>query len=203
MGTVAGLRTRRYHGLLAVAAGGPAAPDARASSRSTRCSCVGDARVRLATDEWACGAVDPRGHELLVSFDARRTACRAGAGRSATSCSSASSRWRTAAPRSASSTGCVRADRPVRARADAALHLAERPRRALRGRATRRSRRPPTASSSRAPTASPAPAGGRAARGTAASARARRRPAGLNDREDLWAAGRLQRRARAGRRRTR
>ena len=30
---------------------------------------VGDARVRLATDEWAGGAVDPRGHELLASFD--------------------------------------------------------------------------------------------------------------------------------------
>jgi predicted glycogen debranching enzyme len=30
---------------------------------------VGDACFRLATDEWAGGTVDPRGHELLVSFD--------------------------------------------------------------------------------------------------------------------------------------
>jgi predicted glycogen debranching enzyme len=30
---------------------------------------IGDARFRLATDEWGNGTVDPRGHELLVSFD--------------------------------------------------------------------------------------------------------------------------------------
>src|SRR5262249_15015366 len=29
----------------------------------------GDARFRLATDEWGGGAVDPRGNELLVSFE--------------------------------------------------------------------------------------------------------------------------------------
>ena len=67
MGTVAGLRTRRYHGLLAAAAGGP-------SSRMLGLAAldavlvVGDARYRLATDEWASGVVDPRGYELLVSF---------------------------------------------------------------------------------------------------------------------------------------
>jgi predicted glycogen debranching enzyme len=68
MGTVAGLRTRRYHGLLAVAVGGP-------SSRMLGLAALepvlvaGDVRFRLATDEWGSGAVDPRGHELLVSFD--------------------------------------------------------------------------------------------------------------------------------------
>jgi predicted glycogen debranching enzyme len=67
MGTVAGLRTRRYHGLLVVAAGSPA-------NRMLGLAALdpvlvsGDARYRLATDEWA-GGVDPRGHELLASFD--------------------------------------------------------------------------------------------------------------------------------------
>jgi predicted glycogen debranching enzyme len=68
MGTVAGLRTRRYHGLLAVAVDGPA-------NRMLGLAALdpvvvsGDARFRLATDEWGSGTVDPRGHELLVSFD--------------------------------------------------------------------------------------------------------------------------------------
>lgn len=67
MGTVAGLRTRRYHGLLVVAAGGP-------SSRMLGLAAldpvlvVGDARYRLATHEWSSGTVDPCGNELLVSF---------------------------------------------------------------------------------------------------------------------------------------
>src|SRR6185295_991651 len=30
---------------------------------------AGDATFRLAADEWGGGTVDPRGHELLVSFD--------------------------------------------------------------------------------------------------------------------------------------
>jgi predicted glycogen debranching enzyme len=68
MGTVAGLRTRRYHGLLVVAVDGP-------SNRMLGLAAldpvlmIGDARVRLATDEWAGGSVDPTGHELLASFD--------------------------------------------------------------------------------------------------------------------------------------
>jgi predicted glycogen debranching enzyme len=33
---------------------------------------LGDARVRLGTDEWGGGTVDPRGHELLVSFELDR-----------------------------------------------------------------------------------------------------------------------------------
>ena len=32
---------------------------------------LGDARFRLATDEWGTGTVDPRGHELLVVVRAR------------------------------------------------------------------------------------------------------------------------------------
>jgi glycogen debranching enzyme len=68
-GTVAGLRTRRYHGLLtaATAPGG--------SSRSLGLAAldavvvIGDTRIRLATHEWVGGTVDPRGHELLAGFD--------------------------------------------------------------------------------------------------------------------------------------
>ena len=68
MGTVAGLRTRRYHGLLVVAAGGPAARMLGLAALDP-VLVVGDARYRLATDEWASGVVDPRGHESLVSFE--------------------------------------------------------------------------------------------------------------------------------------
>jgi predicted glycogen debranching enzyme len=68
MGTVAGLRTRRYHGLLAVAVDGP-------GNRMLGLAALdpvlvaGDARFRLATDEWGSGSVDPRGNELLVFFE--------------------------------------------------------------------------------------------------------------------------------------
>jgi predicted glycogen debranching enzyme len=68
MGTVAGLRTRRYHGLLVVAVGGPA--DRMLGLAALDPVLVsGDARFRLSTDEWGTGAVDPRGNELLVSFE--------------------------------------------------------------------------------------------------------------------------------------
>jgi predicted glycogen debranching enzyme len=68
MGTVAGLRTRRYHGLLVVAVGSPANRMLGLAALEPVLA-VGDNRYRLATDEWAGSAVDPRGHELLVSFD--------------------------------------------------------------------------------------------------------------------------------------
>jgi predicted glycogen debranching enzyme len=67
MGTVAGLRTRRYHGLLVQAAGGPSARMLGLAALDP-VLVVGDVRYRLATDEWVSGAVDPCGHELLVSF---------------------------------------------------------------------------------------------------------------------------------------
>ena len=67
MGTVAGLRTRRYHGLLVPATGGPSARMLGLAALDP-VLVVGDARYRLATDEWASGTVDPRGHEFLVSF---------------------------------------------------------------------------------------------------------------------------------------
>jgi predicted glycogen debranching enzyme len=67
MGTVAGLRTRRYHGLLVVAGEHPG--DRRLGLAALDpVLAVGDARIRLATDEWAGGIVDPTGYEHLVSF---------------------------------------------------------------------------------------------------------------------------------------
>jgi predicted glycogen debranching enzyme len=67
MGTVAGLRTRRYHGLLAVAGAhgrklGLAALDPVITLPS-------GAAVRLGTHEWADGTIAPRGHELLAGFE--------------------------------------------------------------------------------------------------------------------------------------
>ena len=75
MGTVAGLRTCRYHGLLMVA--GSAANgtgDAGVSRRMLGLAAldatlvVGDRHIRLATDEWAGGVVDPVGYRDIESF---------------------------------------------------------------------------------------------------------------------------------------
>src|SRR5689334_17132484 len=52
MGTVAGLRTRRYHGLLMVATEPP-----------------GRRMLGLAVHEWSDGTVDPIGNVHLASFD--------------------------------------------------------------------------------------------------------------------------------------
>src|SRR4051794_30470789 len=68
MGTVAGLRTRCYHGLLAVAVDGPGGRMLGLAALEP-VLVVGDARFRLATDEWSGGAVSPRGNELLATFD--------------------------------------------------------------------------------------------------------------------------------------
>jgi predicted glycogen debranching enzyme len=68
-GTVAGLRTRRYHGLL-VAATSPAGAARRLGLAALDTVVViGDQRIRLATHEWVGGAIDPRGHERCASFD--------------------------------------------------------------------------------------------------------------------------------------
>ena len=68
MGTVAGLRTRRYHGLLVVPREHPGARDVGLAALEPMLV-LGDARIRLATDEWAGGAVDPAGHVHLQTFD--------------------------------------------------------------------------------------------------------------------------------------
>ena len=64
MGTVAGLRTRRYHGLLVIAAPGASARRLGLAAQDPLVR-IGDRVVRLATGEWVGGAVDP-GH--LASF---------------------------------------------------------------------------------------------------------------------------------------
>jgi predicted glycogen debranching enzyme len=69
MGTVAGLRTRRYHGLLMV----PTAPAGSARALGLAgldtVVIVGDERFHLATHEWSDGTIAPRGHELIATFD--------------------------------------------------------------------------------------------------------------------------------------
>ena len=67
MGTVAGLRTRRYHGLLVIAAPGASARRLGLAALDPLVR-IGDRVVRLATDEWVGGAVDPAGHIHLASF---------------------------------------------------------------------------------------------------------------------------------------
>ena len=132
MGTVAGLRTRRYHGLLVVATEPPIGRQLALASLDP-VVVIGDRRIRLATHEWADGAVSPAGHRCWRASSCA-TACPAGAGTWATSWSSGSSPWCTAGPPSASSTGGPGAA-PGAARPGGAVHLAGRPRRALRQRA--------------------------------------------------------------------
>jgi predicted glycogen debranching enzyme len=67
MGTVAGLRTRRYHGLL-VAATRPPIGRMLGLAALDPVLVVGDRRIRLAVHEWASGATDPDGHVHLSSF---------------------------------------------------------------------------------------------------------------------------------------
>jgi predicted glycogen debranching enzyme len=69
MGTVSGLRTRRYHGLLVVAEGSPARRRLALASLDPVLVLPGGGRVRLGVHEWAGGAVSPSGHELLERFD--------------------------------------------------------------------------------------------------------------------------------------
>ena len=64
MGTVAGLRTRRYHGLLVLAGATPGQRNLGLAALEP-VLVIGDRRVRLASDEWAGGVVDPQGHTLL------------------------------------------------------------------------------------------------------------------------------------------
>jgi predicted glycogen debranching enzyme len=67
MGTMAGLRTRRYHGLLMVA-GKPPGGRMLGLAALDPTLIVGERRVRLAVHEWATGAIDPAGHIHLESF---------------------------------------------------------------------------------------------------------------------------------------
>ena len=70
MGTVSGLRTRRYHGLLVVATRPPGGRMLGLAALDP-VLVIGDRRVRLAVHEWASGAVDPDGWRQLASFELR------------------------------------------------------------------------------------------------------------------------------------
>src|SRR5438034_4024908 len=67
MGTVGGLRTRRYHGLL-VPATEPPGGRMLGLAALDPVLVIGDARIRLAVHEWANGNVDPTGNVHLASF---------------------------------------------------------------------------------------------------------------------------------------
>jgi predicted glycogen debranching enzyme len=67
MGTMPGLRTRRYHGLLVVATRPPGGRMLGLAALDPTLV-VGERRVRLAVHEWAGGAVDPTGHLQLETF---------------------------------------------------------------------------------------------------------------------------------------
>ncbi len=70
MGTVGGLRTRHYHALLVVATAPPIGRMVGLVALDP-VLVLGDERIRLATHEWADGAIAPAGHLLLQSFSLR------------------------------------------------------------------------------------------------------------------------------------
>jgi predicted glycogen debranching enzyme len=69
MGTVAGLRTRRYHALLVVAGGTVAQRHVALAALDPVLELRSGATVRLGTHEWFGGAVSPTGYQLLERFD--------------------------------------------------------------------------------------------------------------------------------------
>jgi predicted glycogen debranching enzyme len=70
MGTVSGLRTRRYHGLLMVAEpGAPARRRLALAALDPELRLPSGAVVRLAVHEWSGGVISPEGHLALERFD--------------------------------------------------------------------------------------------------------------------------------------
>jgi predicted glycogen debranching enzyme len=67
MGTVSGLRTRRYHGLLVTAREHPGARSLALAALDL-VVVVGDRRIALSTHQWASGAIEPNGHRHLSHF---------------------------------------------------------------------------------------------------------------------------------------
>jgi predicted glycogen debranching enzyme len=68
MGTVGGLRTRRYHGLLVVATRPPGGRMLGLAAIDP-ILIIGERRFPLAVHEWASGAINPNGHVHLESFE--------------------------------------------------------------------------------------------------------------------------------------
>jgi predicted glycogen debranching enzyme len=69
MGTVSGLRTRRYHGLLVVAGKSPGLRYLGLAALDPVVTLASGAVVRLGTHEWAAGVVAPEGHRFLSGFE--------------------------------------------------------------------------------------------------------------------------------------
>jgi predicted glycogen debranching enzyme len=69
MGTVAGLRTRRYHGLLVVSGPTVAQRHVALAALDPVLELPSGALIRLGTHEWVGGAIAPGGHLLLERFD--------------------------------------------------------------------------------------------------------------------------------------
>jgi predicted glycogen debranching enzyme len=69
MGTVSGLRTRRYHALLVVAGDTPGTRRVGLAGLDPVLHLPGGGQVELGSHEWAAGAVAPRGYALLERFD--------------------------------------------------------------------------------------------------------------------------------------
>ncbi len=68
MGTVSGLRTRRYHGLLVVATDPPLGRQLGLAALDAVLVLPSGARMPLGVHEWVGGHVAPTGHTLLESF---------------------------------------------------------------------------------------------------------------------------------------
>jgi predicted glycogen debranching enzyme len=68
MGTVSGLRTRRYHGLLVAAQGNPSSRRLALASLDPTLVLASGVRIPLGVHEWASGAIAPQGHHHLQSF---------------------------------------------------------------------------------------------------------------------------------------
>jgi predicted glycogen debranching enzyme len=68
MGTVSGLRTRRYHGLLVVSGETAAARHVGLVALDPVITLPSGAVIRLGAHEWASGAVAPKGYRFLESF---------------------------------------------------------------------------------------------------------------------------------------
>lgn len=69
MGTVSGLRTRRYHALLVVSRATTSDRQVGLLSLDPVLILPSGARIRLGTHEWSSGVVSPAGHEFLERFD--------------------------------------------------------------------------------------------------------------------------------------
>jgi predicted glycogen debranching enzyme len=69
MGTVGGLRTRRYHGLLVPATQPPLGRMLALVSLDPILILADGSRIGLGVHEWAGGAIDPQGYRHLVRFD--------------------------------------------------------------------------------------------------------------------------------------